>query len=138
MRVRDFLKKPPVALHAEATVEEAVAQMAAHNIGAVVIVDTEGRPLGIITERDVLRAIAKKTPLTAKALEVGTARDLVVAKMDDDIYEAMEKMRERKVRHLIVVDDLGKVAGVLSIRDLLEDRALKSLGDRVWWPKPEE
>ncbi|MFN7106560.1 MAG: CBS domain-containing protein, partial [Pyrobaculum sp.] len=125
-------------IHVDATVEEAAAKMATYNIGAVVIVDTEGKPLGIITERDVLRAVAKRTLLTAKAIEVGTTRDLVIAKIDDDIYESLEKMRERKVRHLIVVDDMGKIVGVLSIRDLLEDKALKSLGDRVWWPKPEE
>ena len=45
---------------------------------------------------------------------------------------------ERGTRHILVVDDAGKLVGVVSIRDLVEDRALKSIGDRVWGPPPEE
>ena len=61
-----------------------------------------------------------------------------MAKPEDDIYSAIKKMRERGTRHILVVDDAGKFVGVVSIRDLIEDRALKRIGDKVWWPPPEE
>ncbi|MEL9990648.1 MAG: CBS domain-containing protein [Thermoproteus sp.] len=135
--VGDYIKGPPVTLGRDATAQQAAELMAERNIGSVVIVDEEGRPLGIITERDIVRAAARGA-LGAKALEVGTSGNLLTASRNDDIYEALRKMRERRVRHLIVVDEKGRAVGVISIRDLLEDRALRSLGDRVWWPPPEE
>ncbi|MEM4891766.1 MAG: CBS domain-containing protein, partial [Pyrobaculum sp.] len=92
----------------------------------------------IITERDVVKAVAKRLPATSKATEAATVGDLLTAKLDDEVYEVLKKMRERRVRHLIVVDEGGRLAGVLSIRDFLEDQVLKNLGERVWWPKPED
>jgi CBS domain-containing protein len=82
--------------------------------------------------------LARGVQLSAKAIEVGTRENLLTAKAEDDIYTAIKKMRERGTRHILVVDDAGKLVGVVSIRDLVEDRALKAIGDRVWWPPPEE
>jgi len=122
----------------EATLLDVVKIMATHNIGLVAVVDEAGRPLGVVSERDVIRALARGVQLSAKAIEVGTRENLLTAKPEDDIYSAIKKMRERGTRHILVVGDAGKLVGVVSIRDLIEDRALKSIGDRVWWPPPEE
>ncbi|MEM1837313.1 MAG: CBS domain-containing protein [Pyrobaculum sp.] len=138
MKIREFIKKPPISIEIDATIEDAARLMADNNIGAVAIVDKEKRPVGIITERDVVKAVAKRLPATSKATEAATVGDLLTAKLDDEVYEVLKKMRERRVRHLIVVDEGGKLAGVLSIRDFLEDQVLKNLGERVWWPKPED
>lgn len=138
MKIRDFIKRAPVAAGPDASLEEAARLMAQHGVGAVAIVDAAGRPIGIITERDVVRAVASRAPPTAKVVEVGTVGNLLTARLDDDIYDVVKNMRERRIRHLLVVDSEGRLAGVLSIRDFLEDHALKTLGDRVWWPKPED
>ncbi|MEM1663152.1 MAG: CBS domain-containing protein [Pyrobaculum sp.] len=138
MKIREFIKKPPISIEIDATIEDAARLMADNNIGAVAIVDKEKRPVGIITERDVVKAVAKRLPATSKATEAATVGDLLTAKLDDEVYEVLRKMRERRVRHLIVVDEGGRLAGVLSIRDFLEDQVLKNLGERVWWPKPED
>ncbi|MEM1787781.1 MAG: CBS domain-containing protein [Pyrobaculum sp.] len=138
MKIREFIKKPPISIEIDATIEDAARLMADNNIGAVAIVDKEKRPVGIITERDVVKAVAKRLPATSKATEAATVGDLLTAKLDDEVYEVLKKMRERRVRHLIVVDEGGRLAGVLSIRDFLEDQVLKNLGERVWWPKPED
>jgi CBS domain-containing protein len=137
-KVGAFIKRPPLSVTQEATLLDVVKIMATHNVGLVAVVDEAGRPLGVVSERDVIRALARGVQLSAKAIEVGTRENLLTAKAEDDIYSTIKKMRERGTRHILVVDDAGKLVGVVSIRDLIEDRALKSIGDRVWWPPPEE
>jgi len=137
-KVGAFIKRPPLTATQEATLLDVVKIMATHNVGLVAVVDEAGRPLGVVSERDVIRALARGVQLSAKAIEVGTRGNLLTAKAEDDIYSAIKKMRERGTRHILVVDDAGKLVGVVSIRDLIEDRALKSIGDRVWWLPPEE
>ena len=122
----------------DAALLDVVKIMATHNVGLVAVVDEAGRPLGVVSERDVVRALARCVQLSAKAIEVGTRENLLTAKADEDIYSVVKKMRERGTRHILVVDDARKLVGAVSIRDLVEDRALKSIGDRVWWPPPEE
>jgi CBS domain-containing protein len=137
-KVGAFIKRPPLTATQEATLLDVVKIMATHNVGLVAVVDEAGRPLGVVSERDVIRALARGVQLSAKAIDVGTRGNLLTAKAEDDIYSVIKKMRERGTRHILVVDDAGKLVGVVSIRDLVEDRALKSIGDRVWWPPPEE
>jgi CBS domain-containing protein len=137
-KVGAFVKRPPLTVTQEATLLDVVKIMATHNIGLVAVVDEAGRPLGVVSERDVIRALARGVQLSVKAIEVGTRGNLLTAKAEDDIYSVVKKMRERGTRHILVVDDAGKLVGVVSVRDLVEDRALKSIGDRVWWPPPEE
>ena len=137
-KVGAFIKRPPLSVTQEATLLDVVKIMATYNVGLVAVVDEAGRPLGVVSERDVIRALASGVQLSAKAIEVGTRGNLLTAKAEDDIYSVVKKMRERGTRHILVVDDAGKLVGVVSIRDLVEDRALKSIGDRVWWPPPEE
>ncbi len=137
-KVGAFVKRPPLTATQEATLLDVVKIMATHNVGLVAVVDEAGRPLGVVSERDVIRALARGVQLSAKAIEVGTRGNLLTAKAEDDIYSTIKKMRERGTRHILVVDDAGKLVGIVSIRDLIEDRALKSIGDRVWWPPPEE
>jgi len=135
--IKNYIKRPPITIGRDATVEEAAALMAEKGVGSLAIVDEGGRPVGIITERDVVKAVARRA-LEAKVIEVGTTSNLLTASPEDDEYEVLKKMRERRVRHLLVVDKEGKLVGVLSIRDFLEDAALRALGDKVWWPPPEE
>ena len=137
-KVGAFVKRPPLTATQDATLLDVVKIMATHNVGLVAVVDEAGRPLGVVSERDVIRALARGVQLSAKAIEVGTRENLLTAKPEDDIYPAIKKMRERGTRHILVVDDAGKLVGVVSIRDLIEDRALKSIGDKLWWPPPEE
>ena len=135
--IKNYIKRPPITIGRDATVEEAAALMAEKGVGSLAIVDERGRPVGIITERDVVKAVARRA-LEAKVVEVGTTSNLLTASPEDDEYEVLKKMRERRVRHLLVVDKEGKLVGVLSTRDFLEDAALRALGDKVWWPPPEE
>ena len=111
------------AVPVEASVADAIRKMLDYHVGAVGVVDREGRVAGIFTERDVLR----KLILTGMNPETTPVRDLMttnveMAMLETGPGEAMATMVERHFRHLPVVDDRGKLLGILSIRNLLEWR----------------
>lgn len=111
------------AIPVEASAGDAVRKMLDYHVGAVGIVDGEGRVAGIFTERDVLR----KLTLTGLNPETTPVRDLMSTNVEMATQatgpgEAMATMVERHFRHLPVVDDAGKLLGILSIRNLLEWR----------------
>jgi CBS domain-containing protein len=111
------------AIPAEATVGDAIHKMLDYHVGAVGVVDDEGRVAGIFTERDVLR----KFSLTGRDPESTPVRELMTTPVEMATEqtgpgEAMATMIERHFRHLPVVDKNGKLLGMLSIRNLLEWR----------------
>jgi CBS domain-containing protein len=123
MNVLQLCDPEAAAVPVEASVADAIRKMLDHHVGAVGVVDREGRVAGIFTERDVLR----KLSLTRLDPEVTPVRDLMttpveMATQETGPGEAMATMVERHFRHLPVVDDTGMLLGILSIRNLLEWR----------------
>jgi CBS domain-containing protein len=101
------------------TLTEAVRLLMEHGIGAVVVVDGDA-PVGIFTERDLLRFMASKNPdIDTTHVEECMTRDLVTASPHDTVGDAMEMMREKRIRHLPIMSD-GDLVGIVSIRDVLE------------------
>jgi CBS domain-containing protein len=100
------------------TVLDAIRTLVDHNIGAVVVVQ-EGHPVGILSERDILRftAAGQTHPAAATVGQLMT-RELVTATPTDSIRHAMEEMTRHRVRHLPILDDSGLV-GIVSIGDLV-------------------
>jgi CBS domain-containing protein len=97
---------------------EAAEVMNVHKIGAVVVID-DGKVIGIFTERDVLQRIvaSRKDPETAKVSEVMTP-DPLCCDLATSIDEARTVMKDRRIRHLPVVDPDRKLLGMISIGDL--------------------
>jgi len=123
MSVLELCDREIAAVPIEASVAEAIHKMLDYHVGAVAIVDTEFRVAGIFTERDVLRKLA----LTRLDPQTTSIRDLMtptveMATVHTGPVEALTTMLERHFRHLPVVDDSGKLLGMLSIRNLLEWR----------------
>lgn len=102
----------------QATVVDAVRIMTARNIGAVPVVDDE-RLVGIFTERDVMARVVA-VGLDPKTTPVGDVMspELVTADVRDSCDTCMRRMQQARVRHLIVLNE-GRLAGILSLRDLL-------------------
>lgn len=100
------------------TVAEAVERMARNHIGAVLIIE-DGALRGLFSERDLLtRVIAEnRNPVTTKLREVAT-RDLVTIDMREPLKTVLDVFRQRKFRHLPVLDQ-GRPIGILSTRDFL-------------------
>jgi CBS domain-containing protein len=102
----------------QATVVDAVRVMTERNIGAVPVVDDE-RLVGIFTERDVMARVVA-IGLDPKTTPVGDVMspELVTADVRDSCDTCMRRMQQARVRHLIVLNE-GRLAGILSLRDLL-------------------
>jgi CBS domain-containing protein len=111
------------AVSVEATVADAIHKMLDYHVGAVGVVDREGRVAGIFTERDVLRkfSLAGRDPQSTPVRELMTT-PVEMATEQTGPGEAMATMVERHFRHLPVVNNDGKLLGILSIRNLLEWR----------------
>jgi len=134
MNVGSLIKGRPLVLRSNATLREAVKLMADHNVGLLPIVDDEGRPLAVISERDVIKALAAGASLDSPVLAAARRGPLITATPDVDVYEAVVKMQRGGVRHLLVVDEEGRLVGVVSIRDFMRDDVLAYLGFKVWQP----
>ncbi len=119
--VRDILSKKGTrvwSLDGEATVAEAARYMAQQNIGAVLVLDGD-RIAGMFSERDVLqRVVAEgRDPASTMVGEVMT-REVACCTLDTTLEEARGAMKNRRIRHLPVVDDSERLLGVVSIGDL--------------------
>jgi CBS domain-containing protein len=134
MNVGSLIKGRPLVLRSNATLLEAVKIMADHNVGLLPIVDDEGRPLAVISERDVIRALGAGASLDSPALAAARRGPLIAVTPDTDVYEAIVKMHRGGVRHLLVVDREGRLVGVVSIRDFMRDEVLAYLGFKAWQP----
>lgn len=120
----------PIAAKPTDTVADAARLMAEHNIGSIPVVDEQGRLLGIFTERDLARLIAREgAKALEKKLEEAMTRNPVTASPEDPLPELAHKMIEHGIRHIPVVDEQGKLLGVVSIR-----RVLRHLLAENEWP----
>lgn len=116
--------KKPIVVKVGSPVSEAVRLMAENNVGLVVVVNSpeDMRVLGVISERDVIKALAKGVDISRAMVEqVGTMGNIATIKYYDDVTKIAQLMNERRIRHVVVVDDEGRVMGVVSIRDLLRE-----------------
>jgi DNA polymerase-3 subunit epsilon/CBS domain-containing protein len=140
-RSRDIMRTPAAFVTGDILIKEAVARMGREKISSLYVTDAAGATdeisstdAGIVTERDVLRAIDR---LGAAALELPVgqvaARPLISVPADAFLYRAIGRMSRHRIRHLGVVDEAGRVVGALSARDLLRLRAGEaiSLGDEI-------
>ena len=122
MKIKDLLagkSRGAVTVAPTASVAEAVKTMHAQRVGAVLIPDATGCPLGIFTERDVVRLYAEGDDLTQVTVEQRMTCSVVLGKPDDTIDSVMSLMTERRFRHLPVVDG-GTLLGLVSIGDVVK------------------
>jgi CBS domain-containing protein len=123
MSLLELCDAEAAAVAVEASVADAIRMMLEQHVGAVGVIDSEGRVAGIFTERDVLRKLA----LSGRDPEHTPVRDLMttpveLATLATGPGEALATMLERHFRHLPVVDNNGKLLGMLSIRNVLQWR----------------
>ena len=123
MSILHLCDDKPAVVHPENTVADAINTMLERRVGAVAVVDSENRVAGIFTERDVLKkfALSGRDPGKVLVEELMTT-PVELATLDTTPGEALEEMIECHFRHLPVVDNSGRLLGLLSIRNLLQWR----------------
>jgi CBS domain-containing protein len=116
---------PAATVESGATVFDAVSVMARENVGAVAVVEENGKSqlMGIFTERDVMLRVVQqeRNPRQTPVREVMTS-PVETASEETTAAEALTLMLERHLRHLPLVDGDGQLLAMLSIRNLLEDQ----------------
>ena len=118
-KVYDCMTTKPVSVSSDATLEQCAKVMAKNHVGALVVKDNHASQ-GLITEQDIVRKlIAKGINPVAKKVKDFMEKKLITIKPNDDIYEALIKMRDSNIRHLPVVDG-GKMVGLLTLKDILK------------------
>jgi len=129
MQIGDMLDRKGHRVYAvrpEWTVREAAAQIAQHNIGTTIVTDADGKLVGILSERDLVRLLAEDgAKLFDRCVGGVMTASVVTCGPATTVREALSLMASHRIRHLPVVKD-GAVLGLISIRDVLELR-LESL-----------
>lgn len=100
-------------------IRQALTLLAQHNIGALVVVDGEGAPIGIVSERDIVRALARTEAILAQTVASIMTREVIIGTPQDDLVAVVYTMTERHIRHLPVVDS-GRLVGIVSIGDVVK------------------
>jgi CBS domain-containing protein len=109
------------------TIADVARMMADVESGAVPVTD-DGKVVGLITDRDiVLRAVAEKLSFDTSVTEVMTP-DVETCRQDDNVADAAAKMGARQIRRLVVLDESGGLAGMLSLGDIALDYGAKAVG----------
>jgi signal-transduction protein with cAMP-binding, CBS, and nucleotidyltransferase domain len=117
MQVRNLMKAPVVTIEPGRSVREAAGLMQDNVIGSVVVHEG-GRAVGIMTERDVLRAVAEGRDVEQTSVDDLMTKNLVTGGPNWDVVVAASVMTAHRIRHL-VVQEQDRVLGVLSLRDVL-------------------
>jgi CBS domain-containing protein len=111
-----------VTVSAKSSVADAIRTMHAEKVGAVLVPDAEGCPVGIFTERDVLHMYAGgDRDFDTLAVETRMTCSIVLGRLSMSVDEALGLMTEHRFRHLPVVED-GRLLGLVSIGDLVKVR----------------
>ena len=108
-----------ITVRPEGSVRQAVSLLAHNNIGAVVVVDELGRPVGIVSERDVVRHAARTEQVFTQTVASIMTREVILGTPGDDLNSVGNTMTEKRIRHLPVVDN-GRLVGIVSIGDVVK------------------
>jgi predicted transcriptional regulator len=126
-KVRDLMSKQPIKIPSSSPITEAARRMRTANVG-MVIVEEDGRSCGIVTDRDIaVRAVADGRNLDSTPVKDICSKVLVTVSPDDDIDRAIQVMRDRAVRRVLVVDAGNDTIGILSLGDLAIEKDARSV-----------
>jgi len=119
LKIENVMVSDVVTVEAGATVRQAVDLMNKHEIGCLIVVDGEEKPVGILTERDLLtRVLAKrKDPVRIKVSQV-MSKPLITGTPHMDLETAVILMFKKKIKKLPVVED-GRLVGLVTLTDMV-------------------
>jgi CBS domain-containing protein len=133
--VSDLMRKKLVTIKESASVQEAANKMKEKNVSSLVVVDENGRPLGLITERDLVRKICIRDVYTSKVINKDImSSPLITVKSKSLSSEAVDIMLQNNVRHLLVIDnesseDVNKPIGIITPLDFTRSQGYAGSDD---------
>jgi CBS-domain-containing membrane protein len=129
MKVKNVMVSPAVCCRPDTNLGIAAEILWRHNCGILPITNFQDRVIGVVTDRDMFIALATRNR-RAGELTLGevTSGRVYSCKPDDDIHTAMAAMSEHGVRRLPVLDEVGKIVGIVSMDDVVRET---QMGDRA-------
>lgn len=118
MQVREGMSEVVLTIGPDHSLRDAAAAMCQRGVGAAVVMDPDAPGPGVITERDVLRAVAEGKDPDAERVSSYLTSELTLASPSWSLEQAASAMVRGGFRHLLVVDG-GELAGILSMRDIV-------------------
>lgn len=106
----------------DASVADLVADLHRYRVGALLVRGAAGDLVGIVSERDVVRAMASNSGATDSTVAALMTTDVVTVSYDAAVADVMRLMTERRFRHLPVLDEEGTLIGLVSIGDVVKNR----------------
>ncbi len=121
IEIKDLMSSPVVTIQKNETLEQVAKIMSKKHLGSIIIIAPNGKPLGIITERDIVTRLTamNQLPMNVKAEEV-MSQPLITIAPNKDIKEAAKSMEEHRIRRLLVVEK-GEIRGIITSRDIFDE-----------------
>jgi CBS domain-containing protein len=121
MTVGEMCTRKVVTADREETLVDAAAKMRGSHVGALVVVDSHARPVGILTDRDIVVSAIAQSPERVRSLVVGDVMtgDVVTLRAGEPVDAALRTMQVHGIRRLPVVDTEGRLVGILTLDDML-------------------
>lgn len=122
MKVRSILAKKGmnvITITPDKTIREAVALLTEKNIGALVVVAENKQPVGILSERDIIRHAATNEEVFSCTVAELMTKQLITGLPNDDAFSIAHTMTEKRFRHMPILED-GKLVGIISQGDIMK------------------
>jgi CBS domain-containing protein len=130
MLVKNILRdkgREVIAISADATLSEAARLLARKHIGALIVRDRDGSLAGILSERDIVRAVAEASVnALAHSVSAHMTRAVESCRESDSVEDLMETMTHRRLRHLPVIEN-DRLCGIVSIGDVVKTRIAETV-----------
>lgn len=119
IRIRDIMSTNPVMINKKASVLDATKEMKSEKVGSIIVVE-DGKPIGILTESDILRKIVaeEKDPSKITVEKVMSSPPITISP-DDEVKDAIKTMGKYKIRRLPVVEN-ERLVGMVTERDIMQ------------------
>lgn len=133
--VSDLMRKRLVTIEESSSVQESAKKMKDQNVSSLVIVDENGKPKGLITERDLVRKVSVRDASTSKiSNKESMSSPLITIESKSSPSEAVDSMLQNNVRHLLVVDnesseDVNKPIGIITPLDFTKSQGYAGSDD---------
>jgi len=120
MPIMEYSTKHVITAPGSQTVFDAAKQMWDRNVGCIVVLDSDKKPLGMVTDRDIaVNVVAQGKDPRSTVLKEIMSKHTLVLRQDQGIFEATKMMSEKGIRRIPIVDSEGKLSGIISLDDLI-------------------
>lgn len=108
-----------ISISPERTLKEAIGILAQHNIGALLVLDDAKNMVGIVSERDIIRLIARDEQALGQPISSIMTSNVITGRPQDDLQSVLATMTQRRFRHLPIMDG-DALIGIISIGDVVK------------------